>query len=336
VPVAQIVEEGDFLTFTVLDGNEITVSDTVATTDTRMQVFISVNDGFLTLSQTNGLSILSGSDGGTFMTLQGSESDINAAFEGMTFTPDANFSGTVTLNMTTSLGAEMVGHYAFEGGNAIDQSVGLSQNGTLTGDATTTVDADRGEVLSLDGDGDFVQISGLMGEPADITLAAWINADSVDTAGAVVISLGSTPALYLESDGRLTGFYQSGATTNIITTTETYVGVDWTHVALSIDSASSEMTLYVDGQAVESTATVGPIAYNFGPDTYIGRHGLGTDTFDFDGLIDDARIYSRALTVDEIAALAAGQTQSSDSVVITVGQRSTNVCRTWRSCIHRR
>ena len=90
------------------------------------------------------------------MTIQGSESDLNAAFEGMTFTPDTNYTGAVTLNMTTSLGADLVGHYSFNAGNVIDDSVGISQNGALAGNATVVVDGTRGQVLSLDGNGDHV------------------------------------------------------------------------------------------------------------------------------------------------------------------------------------
>ncbi len=82
-------------------------------------MFLSVNDGILTLSQTTGLSILGGANGSSFMTIHGTESDINAALEGMTFTPDTNFSGAVNLQMTTSLGADLVGHYTFDAGNAI-------------------------------------------------------------------------------------------------------------------------------------------------------------------------------------------------------------------------
>ena len=155
VPGAQNVNENTTLTFSSGNSNAVTVSDTVGSTDSRLQVFISVNDGVLNLSQTTGLSILGGADGSSFMTIHGTESDINAAFEGMTFTPDTNFTGAVTLNMTTSLGADLVGHYEFEG-NANDTSVGIVEHGTLQGDATTTIDAERGNVLLLDGDGDSV------------------------------------------------------------------------------------------------------------------------------------------------------------------------------------
>ena len=53
VPGPQFITENETLTFSAANGNAITVSDT-GPADTRLQVFITVNDGILTLSQTAG------------------------------------------------------------------------------------------------------------------------------------------------------------------------------------------------------------------------------------------------------------------------------------------
>ena len=45
--------------------------------------------------------------------------------------------------------------------------------------------------------------------------------------------------------------------------------------------------------------------YDRGADLSVGRHGDGQDDFDFDGNIDDVRIYTRALPPARIAQLAA-------------------------------
>jgi uncharacterized delta-60 repeat protein len=321
VPGAQTIAENATLTFSAGNAipNAVTVSDTVTELDSRLQVFIAVNDGVLNLSQTDGLSILGGANGSSFMTLHGTESDINAALEGMTFTPDTHFTGNVTLNMTTSLGADLQGYYTFDGGNAIDQSVGLSQNGTLNGNATTIIDPERGEVLSLDGDGDYVFVNGMFSEPENITLSGWMNANSVDTSGAVVVSLGGAPALYLDAAGHLIGYYDTGVAHTILGD-ESLLGTGWRHVALTVNTTTQVMTVYLDGVAIDSIEAPGDIVYgpSFGTDTYIGREGLGSDIFDFDGLIDDVRVYGRALNSTEIEALANNQSQVSDTVAITV------------------
>ena len=323
VPVAQSIDEDTTLTFTSGTATELSVTDTVGTIDSRMRVSLSVNDGALNLSQTTGLTFVTGADGSGYFVIDGAESDINAALDGMTFTPDANFNGSVTLNVNSALAAELEGHYTFEtgtvsGSNLDDQSAGTQYDGTLNGNAAIFNDPERGDVLSLDGAGDYVHFTGLMGQPANVTLSAWINASSVDTSGAVVISMGSTPALYLNPDGTLVGYYESGGNNNLIQSVESLVGTGWRHVAVSMDATNSTMTLLIDGVAVETVATVGSIDYDNFPDTYIGRAGDGLGGYDFDGMIDDARVYSRALTAEEIAGLASDQTQVTDNVGITV------------------
>jgi len=179
LPGPQSVNENTDLIFNTTNGNAVSVNDSVAGTDSLMQITLSVNNGVLTFSQTTGLTFVEGGNGNDLVVVNGAESDINAALDGMSFTPNANFAGSVTLNMTTALAANIEGHYTFDG-DANDQSKGTAYDGALNGDAAIVNTVDRGQVLSLDGAGDFVRIDGLMGEPTDMTLAAWINADSVD------------------------------------------------------------------------------------------------------------------------------------------------------------
>ncbi|MEL6106198.1 MAG: LamG-like jellyroll fold domain-containing protein [Planctomycetota bacterium] len=309
--------------FGVANGNAVTVGDTIAGNDRPMRVTLSVNDGMLTLSQTTGLTFVDGANSTAFLVVEGTESDLNSALEGMSFTPDANFNGSVLLSVDAALSVDLDAHYTFESGSVSgstvsDQSAGAAYDATLFGNATIVNDAERGDVLSLDGTGDYAQIAGLIGQPANVTLSGWINATGIDTLGGVLLSMGSTPALYLNASGRLEGYYESGGTDNFIQSQESLLGTGWRHVAVSMDATNSTMTLYLDGVAVETVSTVGPIDYDNDPDTYIGRAGDGGTGYDFQGLIDDARVYSRSLSAEEIAAIAGDQATFSDSVAITV------------------
>ena len=109
------------------------------------------------------------------MVIVGSESDINAALNGLTYAPVANFNGSINLVVETALAADMQGWYTFEGGTANDQSVGTTQNGTFVGNATTITDATRGTVLALDGTGDSVSINSTFGNPTNVTIGGWVN-----------------------------------------------------------------------------------------------------------------------------------------------------------------
>ena len=76
------------------------------------------------------------------------------------------------------------------------------------------------------------------------------------------------------------------------------------HVAVTYSKASGEATLYVDGVAV-ATAALGSSNLRTDADLHIGRRPDGSFTppvATFNGLIDEVRIYSRALSWAEIGA----------------------------------
>ena len=75
----------------------------------------------------------------------------------------------------------------------------------------------------------------------------------------------------------------------------------WYHVAMTYDTATGNILLYVNGEQVGTSPATGPI--HDGPlNAYIGREESIQPNF-FDGLIDEAQIYNRALTAAEIQAI---------------------------------
>ena len=300
--------------------NRIEVDDGIAA-DTPIRVSLSVANGTLSLSEATGITFVEGSNETGSFVIDGFQSDINNALNFLTYTPDANYNSTAILNISTSIGADLVGNYTFEGGNANDHVAGVSYDGTLNGNAATTTDVERGEVLLLDGDADFVDLDTKFGEPADVTLAAWVNFSSAATNPGEVISIGNEVALRVDdSNGGVTAFFYDGTDFNFIASGISVADDAWHHVAFTFDDAANTQTLFIDGVAVASGNYTGSIDYNT---TYsnsrIGAHVDDAVTgFDFNGLIDDARVYSRALSFDEIAALATDQTEASNSVAITV------------------
>ena len=104
VPVAQSTNEDVSLTFSTANGNAFSVSDVDAAV---LQVTLAGGNGALTLADTAGLTFIAG-DGvaDAVMTFSGSAASINAALEGLSFAPSADFSGAATLQIDTSdLGA---------------------------------------------------------------------------------------------------------------------------------------------------------------------------------------------------------------------------------------
>ena len=77
---------------------------------------------------------------------------------------------------------------------------------------------------------------------------------------------------------------------------------EWTHVALVLGSSGA--VLYVNGAVVASDSTVRLRPAELGSTTnnYIGRSQFSEDPY-LDGIIDEIRVYSRALSLDEIQAI---------------------------------
>ncbi|MGB5761063.1 MAG: cadherin-like domain-containing protein, partial [Sedimenticolaceae bacterium] len=330
VPGAQSSDEDNPLTFNSVNGNLISISEEAGAI---LSVTVSVENGTLALSQTTGLTIDSGANGTATMTVTGTVEDINAALDGLQYAPTADYAGADTLPITSTeadisllnIDVDLLGYYEFANADPVNDGspAGLS-DGALVGGATIANDPARGDVLSLDGSGDAVQISGLFGNPADVTLAAWVNLTSADTLGTDLISLGDNVAIRLDNTGPsatlggVTGYIYEGSGWVGIESGQFLAGTGWHHVAYVFDDVNDTHTLYVDGTAIATSAIADSIDYTRGGDTFIGAHARGGTDWDLNGLIDDARIYSRALSVSEITALAAGQPGDSDSLAITV------------------
>lgn len=317
-PGAQSVAEDATLTFSSGGGNAISVSDGSGASNTRLQVSLSVSQGTLSLSQTTGLTIVSGANGSAEMVVDGTESALNAALAGMTYTPTAQYAGSDTLQVTTSLSAELAARYTFDTGSVADSAAGTAQNGSFVGDATTTTDATRGTVLALDGAGDSAQIASVFGSPSNITVGGWVNLYTAASRGEM-ISLDDRVHIALDESGiGVKGSIQTGAASwNDLESGRFIAGDGWHHVMFVVDDANDVNTLYIDGIAVASETNTSSVYWTGATTTYLGQHPGNTAYLH--GLLDDMLVYTRALSADEVAALAAEQrTSDPDTVTLTV------------------
>ncbi len=197
--------------------------------------------------------------------------------------------------------------------------------GTSNGDMTSD-DQVAGQVdgaLDLDGVDDKIQITSLMGQPANVTLAAWVRLDAADTGGATLISLGSHTTIRLDDPANGSGtkgnFYDGDSwltTKNSIY----YAGTGWHYIVYVRDDTNNAQTLYVDGAPSASTTHTESIDYSgLGSDTIIGRHANGQTTRDLDGVVDEARVSNVARSADWIAA----QHKSMNGAFNTFGPQET-------------
>lgn len=144
VPTTQTVSEDGTLTFSTANNNALSLSDIDAGSN-PVEVSVGVLNGTLTLSSTAGITFLFG-DGtdDAIMTFTGSISDINAALDGLTYTPTANYSGSETL----SLGVIDNGNSGV--GGALSGSGQVAINVTAINDAPLVIIARANQTVAED------------------------------------------------------------------------------------------------------------------------------------------------------------------------------------------
>lgn len=185
-------------------------------------------------------------------------------------------------------------------GDATDSS-GSALNGTIYG-APVFVTGAAGQGVKLNGTNDWIDI-GPDAALTNLTLAAWVRADGVAWDGGAwdlpVFFDNGPDELYLgiRGNGKFHGGHSGSG--SIYSTTLVETGRLY-HVAFT-SGADGMARLYVNG-IEEASATVG--ARNLGNphDARLGNDRPGLQYFR--GVIDDARIYDRALSVDELLHLS--------------------------------
>jgi hypothetical protein len=201
---------------------------------------------------------------------------------------------------------------AIQDGLLMDTS-GRKQNGKVH-DAKTVDEGCIGGALKLDGRKSFVDLGNLPSFHGDFTIAAWVNPTPPDTAGLRIILSKETCTVapnqcrfYLTGDRRI-GMQLCGATGHGLWPLESQTAVaaqQWSHVAVT--RSGDTFTIYHNGKAVGRKKPAGAIRHRNTISVKLGTvfDPRGTRLNVFDGLIDDVRVYNRALTAADISRLAA-------------------------------
>ncbi|MCK4295016.1 MAG: LamG domain-containing protein, partial [Planctomycetes bacterium] len=176
-------------------------------------------------------------------------------------------------------------------------------------DAQIISDPERGNVLSLDGDGDYVDCGNnpVFDITNSITVAAWVNIATVPGVWTSIVTKGDSAwRLSTARDERKFHFaIMPGTVVHYINGNIEVAAGEWHHVCGTYDGAN--IRLHVDG--VEDPES--PLAYSGSVSTnvepvFIGANSERTGR-EWNGLIDDVRIYSYALSEGEIKAVYAGE-----------------------------
>src|SRR5439155_4085124 len=201
--------------------------------------------------------------------------------------------------------AGMVGWWRAEN-NALD-SAGSNDGFLVNG--TSFAAGKVGQAFSFDGLDDAVEIEDAPSlRPASVTLEAWVMflfSGGVQHVFAKAVGDGGADSyvLWLEN-GNLRGMIcDAGGGNNFLSLPFSPVIGRWYHVAFTFDDVSKQQWLYLDGAAVATAASSRTIGYDDHPLLLGADIENGVQTFVLQGRIDEAAIYSRALSASEIAAV---------------------------------
>jgi hypothetical protein len=230
---------------------------------------------------------------------------------------------TVTVqNAGPTLTTGFVGYWPFDdaSGTTAKDASGNGNNGTLVGDATWGIGYLFG-CLSLDGQSGYVRVPSapnLEQVTNAVTICAWVKlgtnivyaAGTMQDVARKVISETANPAPYSAYDLVVQDFGSGNfcARMGVTCATNLTRGVSgwglehpygpWYHLAGVYNG--STVQLYVNGVLESSAAFSGPILQTSQP-LCIGRYGTVGEALN--GLIDDLRLYNRALSATEIQML---------------------------------
>jgi hypothetical protein len=217
-----------------------------------------------------------------------------------------------TLNKLFPRDIGLFAQYLFNetsGAVAVD-ATGSGRNATLV-NGPTWLAGKYGNAVNLDGSNDYVTLpSGIMSAISSFTIATWVKLDTIGN-WARIFDFGTGTGVNM--------FLTPKSSSNTIRYAITISGSGgeqqingaalltgtWQHVAVTLNGTIGIM--YVNGVEVgrNTGMSLKPSSLGITGNNYIGKSQYG-DPY-LDGLVDDFRIYTSALTADDITKLYNGQ-----------------------------
>jgi len=230
-------------------------------------------------------SIADVNDPSTTITMPASNAEITATYE--------------------DVASGLVSRYTFE----VDGRDSIGTNdGTLTGGASIADDGSRGKVLSLDGVDDYVSLpaSGLAAGRGEVTLSLWVKPDEWIGSNTIYDEYANTEWWQFtvrqgEFLTRDTSTGTTGTRDNDLSMPTVPTTGSWHHLAFVYSVTGGTKTIYYDGEVYATTSSS---VDTLTSDRDGAAIGYPSDGNYYDGMIDDVRLYNRALSTTEIALLA--------------------------------
>lgn len=209
-----------------------------------------------------------------------------------------------------SLNSGLVGYWKLDetSGNPVDSS---GNGHTLTNVNTTAFGigkfANGADVERSSTNYFHVADNATLSITGNLTLAAWIKPESVTAATTFTILGkwdGANESYRLIQYGDEIALYVDSSSYSVTSPSSNLVAGTWYHVAGTFDPATRRMAVYVNG-AVVAESTAGPTSIGDSGEVFQlgGANHTSSGTDLYDGVIDEARVYNRTVSRQEIENL---------------------------------
>ncbi|CAM3477511.1 VCBS domain-containing protein [Parendozoicomonas haliclonae] len=240
---------------------------------------------------------------------------------------------------SVDLHSDMVAHWAFNesvgSASVQDSSImdSVTDTGTLNNNASIVSGGRTGNALQLDGTGDYVSFADsveINTPTSDIsarTISLFFQPDSATSLSdrQVIYEEGGTTngfIIYIQSNTLYAGAYSSstGWTGHYFSTDISNLDTSqWHSIVLSLDASTNTMEAWLDGASIGEISNAQAVA-SHASDIRLGGSGDGnlfhdgeqTGAFNFNGKIDEVRVYNRALNEQEVSLLHSGNTSATE------------------------
>ena len=223
----------------------------------------------------------------------------------------------ITGNSGEVVNTSPIAHWKLDDGvgtMAIDSEGG--HDGTLSPGGPLWVTGQIGGALDFDGINDYVDVGSFDVSGSGLTMMGWFNAEVIATDDPRIVSKANGTNegdawWQLSTSNSGSNRYlrmrikAGGTTTTFADSSVNLLANQWYFAVGTYDNETGDMKLYLDGVEVASGSHALGGALDTNPSIPVAIGANGTTERFFNGILDDVRVYNRALTAMEISDLFA-------------------------------
>jgi hypothetical protein len=251
---------------------------------------------------------------------------------------NTTLTASVAVTVANFQATGLVAAYGFDegAGGTVGDASGNGNTGTLEG-PTWTSEGRFGSALMFNGRSDYVDLGNA--EPLQVTgsmtVSAWVKANSWQFSEATIVSKRTAEGIGFQLDSssdtavRTASFKLTSSTgAELARYGSTPLVLDqWYYVTGVYDAAAQSLSVYLNGLP-DNGILVGSVSGAQANAPVNVTIGQSAGTFQFNGVIDEVRLYGRALSQAEIqtdmaTAVGSGNTAPPAMVTLTVGTAGT-------------